>query len=231
MIAARSSACWAILALRSSRSISPWSPLVFTTTTRSPAMTALAAFVPWAEAGMRQTLRWSWPLARWILVDREQSGELALRAGVRLQRHRVVAGDLGEPALQVGEQLGVARELLGRGERVDVREAGIGHRLHLGGRVELHRAGAERDHAAVEGVVTVGELPQVAQHRRLGAVRVEDRVGEELRRPRHAELGVLIERVDVGAHAERGPDGREVLAAWSPRRTRCRRCRRRPAGG
>ena len=31
-------------------------------------------------------------------ADRQQAGELALRAGVRLQRHGVVAGDLGQPA-------------------------------------------------------------------------------------------------------------------------------------
>ena len=30
-------------------------------------------------------------------ADRQQPGQLALRAGVRLQRHRVVAGDLGQP--------------------------------------------------------------------------------------------------------------------------------------
>jgi hypothetical protein len=49
-------------------------------------------------------------------------------------------------------------------------------RLHLGGRVELHRARAERDHRAVEREVLVGEPAQVAQHRGLRAVRVEHRV-------------------------------------------------------
>ena len=59
-----------------------------------------------------------------VVADREQAGELALRAGVGLQRHRVVAGDLGQPALQVVEQLQVAGELVGRRERVHVGEAG-----------------------------------------------------------------------------------------------------------
>ncbi|WP_259370517.1 hypothetical protein [Streptomyces sp. SCUT-3] len=36
-----------------------------TTTTFMPAITALAALVPCAEEGMRQTVRCSWPLARW----------------------------------------------------------------------------------------------------------------------------------------------------------------------
>ena len=36
-----------------------------TTTTRMPAMAALAALVPWAEDGMRQTSRCASPRARW----------------------------------------------------------------------------------------------------------------------------------------------------------------------
>ena len=37
----------------------------FTTTTCIPAITAEAAFVPWADDGIRQTVRPSSPLARW----------------------------------------------------------------------------------------------------------------------------------------------------------------------
>ena len=142
-----------------------------------------------------------------VVVDRQQPGELALRAGVGLQRHRVVAGDLGQPGLQVGEQRGVAVELaLGR-ERVHVGEAGVGDRLHLGGGVELHRARAERDHAAVEREVAVGQPAQVAQHRRLGAVGVEHRVGQELAGARVGERRHAgVEPLDV-VEAERDPEG------------------------
>lgn len=52
-----------IFARRSSTSISP-SSAVFTTTTFMPAMTALAAFVPCAEDGIRHTVRCSSPAAR-----------------------------------------------------------------------------------------------------------------------------------------------------------------------
>ena len=41
------------------------SAAVFTTMTFMPASTAEAALVPWAEAGIRQTVRWSSPLAWW----------------------------------------------------------------------------------------------------------------------------------------------------------------------
>nr|WP_284290777.1 hypothetical protein [Angustibacter aerolatus] len=64
MIAARSSRCCSTLARRSSTSTSPASA-VFTTTTFMPAITALAAFVPCALAGMRQIVRSPCPLARW----------------------------------------------------------------------------------------------------------------------------------------------------------------------
>ena len=64
MIAARSSACASQCVRRSSRSMEP-SSAAFTTTTFMPAITAEAALVPWADDGIRQTLRPSSPLARW----------------------------------------------------------------------------------------------------------------------------------------------------------------------
>ena len=64
MIAARSSACASHCARRSSRSTAP-SSAAFTTTTRIPAITADAALVPWAEDGIRQTLRAVSPFAWW----------------------------------------------------------------------------------------------------------------------------------------------------------------------
>ncbi len=150
-----------------------------------------------------------------VAADGEQTGQLALRAGVRLERHLVVAGDLGEPLLQLADEREVALRLLGGREGVQLPELRPGDRLHLGGGVELHRAGAQRDHAAVERVVTVGEPAQVAQHRGLGAVLVEDRVRE----------------VVVGAQ-QRG--GQRVLGRRRPA-PRCRprrrtRSRRRPVG-
>ena len=48
-----------------------------------------------------------------IGADDEQTCIFALAAGVGLQRHGVEAGDLGEPGLQVVEQLAVAAGLLG----------------------------------------------------------------------------------------------------------------------
>ena len=129
--------------------------------------------------------------------DGEQSGELALRSGVGLQRHGVVAGHVGQPRLEVGQQAGVPLGVLGCRERVEVGEARVADRLHLGGGVELHGARAERDHGPVESEVGVGEAAEVPHHLGLAAVRVEHGVGAELR---HADLlgGDRVRRRGVG---------------------------------
>ena len=115
-------------------------------------------------------------------ADGQQAGQLALRAGVGLDRDRVVARHLGQPGLQLSDQLHVALGVLRRSERVQVREARQRHRLHLRGRVELHRAGTQRDHASVQCVVPRREAAQVAQHLGLAVVAGEDLVGEVGRR-------------------------------------------------
>ena len=53
-------------------------------------------------------------------VDGQQPGELALRAGVGLERDGVVPGDLAQPGRQVGDDLADALGLVGRGERVQL---------------------------------------------------------------------------------------------------------------
>ena len=85
---------------------------VFVTTTVIPAITALAGFVPCADCGMRQTLRCLVAARVVIRADHEQAGVLALRARVGLQRHGGEAGDLGQRALQVPEELLVALRLV-----------------------------------------------------------------------------------------------------------------------
>ena len=182
-----------------------------------PAITADAAFVPWALDGIRQTVRAALPVGPVVRADRQQAGELALRAGVRLQRHRVVAGHLAQPRLQLADQLEVAGGLLDRCERVHRRELRPGDRLHLRGGVELHRARAQRDHRPVQGQVAVRELAQVAQHRGLGPVRVEHRVGQHLVVAQQLGGQPVLARQPVGVGlagvgTERGPDRREVLA-------------------
>ena len=61
---------------------------------------------------------------------------------------------------------------------MQVGELRPGDRHHLDRRVELHGAGAERDHRPVERQVAIGEAAHVAGDLGLGAVEVEDRMGE-----------------------------------------------------
>ena len=188
--------------MRSSTSTLPRAS-VATTTTSSPAITALAAFVPWALEGIRQTVRCVVAAGAVVGADRQQPGELALAAGVGLHAHGVVAGDLGQPRLQLGDQRPQPDGVVVGGERVQVGELGPRDRHHLRRRVELHRARPERDHRAVEGEVAVGEAAQVAQHLVLGVVAVEHGLGEELVGRAAASAGQAVgARVDaVGGRA------------------------------
>ena len=143
-------------------------------------MTALAGLVPWAEVGMRQTLRSRLAARCVVIADDEQAGVFALRAGVRLQRDRGKPGDLGQPAFELIAQLVIAGGLIVRRKGMKPRKLRPGNRKHLRGRVQLHRAGAERDHRMAERKIARFEPADVAQHLGLGVVRVEDRVGEKI---------------------------------------------------
>ena len=96
-----------------------------------------------------------------------------------LQRDRIIAGDLAKLRGQIRNQLGIALGLVRRHEGMDVGEFRPGDRNHFSGRVELHRAGAKRNHAAVEGEVAIGKPPHVAQHFRFRAIEMEDKVSQE----------------------------------------------------
>ncbi len=112
-------------------------------------------------------------------ADRQQAGVFALRAGVRLQADRVIAGALHQHRFQTVDQFLVAGGLVGRGQRVDVGELRPGHRDHLGGGVELHGAAAQRDHGAIHRQILVRQRTQVTQQFVFAVVGVEHRVGQE----------------------------------------------------
>ena len=164
-------------------------------------------------------------------ADRQQAGELALAAGVGLHAHGVVAGDLGEPRLEVGDHRAQPDGLVERGVRVEAGELGPRDRRHLGRRVELHRARPERDHRAVEREVGVGQPAQVAQHPVLGVVTPEHRLGQELVLPRgwrghRARRRRATDRASPRTPAAPAPARR----ASSSRRTTGRPRRRRRGG-
>jgi hypothetical protein len=72
--------------------------------------------------------------------NHQQSRQLALGPGVRLERNGRKARDLGEGRFQVAEDLAVALSLVERHEGMQAGELRPGDGQHLGCRVELHRA-------------------------------------------------------------------------------------------
>ena len=200
-----------------------------------PAITALAALVPCADSGIRQTVRACSPRLAWYAADREQARELTLRSRVGLQRHRVVAGDLAQRALEVVEQLAVARGLLLRA-RTGASSANSGHVIGIISVVALsfivHEP--ERDHRAVEREITVGEAAQVAQHLRLGVVRAEHRMREDVgacastsSAPNVSAQSPWPGRLD----AERPHDSATISAVVVSSSAIADACRRRAGGG
>ena len=151
-----------------------------------------------------------------VRADRQQARELALRAGVRLQRHGVVARDRHEPALELVDQQQVAVGLIQRCERMNRRELRPRDGLHLRCRVQLHRARAQRNHRAVERDVLARQPSQVPQHLRLRVVLMEDRMLKNRVRAqkvlREAVGRLRVEYVGVGVDAEDLPERLEVLA-------------------
>ncbi len=126
-----------------------------------------------------------------IFVDDEEAGVFALRTGVGLEGNAREAGDLGEPVFELLEHHLVAAGLLERREGMEARELGPAHGKHLARGIQLHRAGAERNHRVAEREVARFEAAHIAQQLGLGVVAVEDGVREERAgaRERRAETG------------------------------------------
>ncbi len=128
-----------------------------------------------------------------VRLDHLQTGELALRARVRLQRDAGEPGYLRKLRLESLEQLRIPGRLLARRKRMNPAELAPGDRNHLRGSVQLHGAGAERDHGVHERQVLLLEAPHVAQHLGLGPVRVEHGV-------LHERGGALERSVEARIH-------------------------------
>ena len=107
----------------------------------------------------------------------QHAGELAVRAGGRLQRHVRQAGDLGQRVLELVHQLQRALGALGVLQRVQAGVAGQRRDALVQLRVVLHRARAERVEAGVEVEVALREPVVVADDLRLGDLRQLRRLG------------------------------------------------------
>ncbi|MNQ74127.1 hypothetical protein D3C85_888800 [compost metagenome] len=113
-----------------------------------------------------------------VFANRQQPGVLALGAGVGLHADGIETGDRTEPILQFVDHGLVALGLLHGCKWVQLSEPRPGDGDHLAGGIELHGAGAQRDHRLVQRQVLVFQLFEVAQHLRFAMVRTEHRMGQ-----------------------------------------------------
>ena len=114
-----------------------------------------------------------------IGADCQQPGKLTLTARIGLQRDAGKPGRLGQPSRQIVDQRGVTLGLIGGCEGVDVGKARQGDRDHLRRGIQLHRAGAKRDHRTIEGNILVLQPLEIAQHLMLGVIGAEDMLLQE----------------------------------------------------
>jgi len=126
MIAASSWLCCAAFARRSARSTLP-------SRRRRPPPPACppCARADWCRAPRRNQAYPALILAARTVPGayHQQAGELALRAGVGLQRYRRITGD-GAQHARGSDQFAIAGGLCRRRERMDAREFGPGNRHH-----------------------------------------------------------------------------------------------------
>ena len=150
-----------------------------------------------------------------VLANGQQAGELAVRAGERLEAHLLEAGDGGEHLIEVVDDLQVALGVLAGRVGVHVGELGPGDGDHRGGAVQLHGAGAQRDHRVIQRQVLRLQLVQVAGHLVLAVVRVEDAlrqyVARALERGGHLTAGALVQVLGIGLDAEAAQQVHQVI--------------------
>jgi len=165
-------------------------------------------------------------------LEHQERGEFRLRACGGLKRDEVHAGDLHEHLLElVGEREHALRRAV-RLTRMEIREQRGRAVVDL--RVVLHRARAERVHAAIDGVVELRKMRVVPHHLRLRELgKSERRRPLELRRDVGTRFGADVpsatarpreldeqwfERLHVGragvGHRLPLHDGHRAATAW-----------------
>ena len=82
----------------------------------------------------------SLPPALVVSTDNHKAGILARCTRIGLQRGACKTGDNRQVFRQTSDQLHVTLDLIGRNERMDIRELGKAQRHHRHGRIQLHRA-------------------------------------------------------------------------------------------
>ena len=128
-----------------------------------------------------------------VMTNRQQARVFALRAGVRLHADRIVAGQLNQPVGELSDHLVIGKFRPGDGD-------------HLGGGIQLHGAGAQRDHRLVQRQILTLQRVHIAHHLGFAVVAVKHRMSKDRIVAQHAgrdraaiEGHVFIQGVDIQA--------------------------------
>ena len=118
-----------------------------------------------------------------VFADRQQSGVLALGPGVGLHADGIEAGDGPQHGFQLINHLPVTPRLRLGSKGMHAGEFRPGDGDHLAGGVELHGAGAQRDHRVIQRQILVLQRLYIAQHGAFRVMPVEYRVLQQRRLP------------------------------------------------
>ena len=102
-----------------------------------------------------------------------------MRTCIWLEGHGIKSGPFGQPVFQFGKHSAVAFRLIGGDKGVDGNHLRPAQRHHLSGSVQLHGAGAQRDHAAVQRDVFGLQTVEVAHHLSLTVMGIKNGMTEE----------------------------------------------------
>ena len=138
-------------------------------------------------------------------LDDEQARIFSRRPRIGLEKRTGKSGDLGKPASQFLDQLGVSQRLIRRNKGMRTAESRQRNRQQLRRRVQLHRARSEGYHAGGERQVSGGEALQVAHHFRFGTIPMENRMFHKRRGAAH--------RPRIGGRRLRGKRRRRYAVA------------------
>src|SRR5579862_7707780 len=107
-------------------------------------------------------------------ADRKQSAQLAMRSGFGAHRHGRHARQGRQPAHQFGNERQCTLYSSFRLKRMKITEAGQPRHFFVQPRIVLHRTGAERIEARVDGIIHARQPHEVAHHFRLRQSRQSD---------------------------------------------------------
>ncbi len=130
-----------------------------------------------------------------IVTNRQQPRVFPLCAGVRLHTDGVVPGEFHQPVRKLANHLMISFGLFRRAERMQFSEFRPGDRNHLGGGVQLHGAGTQRDHRLVQRQIFTLQRVRIAHHLGFAVVTVKYRMRQNRIVTQHTLLnGTAIKR-------------------------------------